>query len=192
MFKLSKEKNRLIKHVLILTVVLLGSTISLALLFGQSSYVTSEGYFKEQPLAFSHKTHVDDVGIDCQYCHSQVSKGPHADIPSMETCYGCHQDVLKTSKFLSPVRDNYLGKKVIKWNRVNLLADHVHFNHAKHINQGISCTQCHGNVHNMPLMAQEKHFSMKMCLDCHRTFHDGRNAESVNHAELQGCYTCHR
>ena len=192
MFKLSREKNRLLKQLLILSVVLLGSLISLALIFGQSSYITERGHFKEQPLAFSHKLHTDDVGIDCQYCHTQPEKGPHADIPSTETCYGCHQDILKTSAFLDPVRAAYQKKDVIHWNRVNLLANHVYFNHQKHLAKNIQCQTCHGDVAEMPKMATEHDFNMQFCLNCHRTFHDGEKAEDVKRTELQGCYTCHR
>lgn len=192
MFKLSKKKNRLLKQVLILSVVLLGSLTSLALIFGQSSYVTERGHFKEQPLSFSHKLHTDDIGIDCQYCHTQTEKSPHADIPSTETCYGCHQDVLKTSAYLDPVRSAYMKNDVIQWNRVNLLADHVHYNHQKHVKRNISCETCHGDVQSMPRIAGAHDFNMQWCLSCHRTYHGEQRVEDFTRGELEGCYTCHR
>ena len=48
---------------------------------GRSSYVNQVGVAKEQPVPFSHKHHVTDVGIDCRYCHTAVEKGPFAGIP---------------------------------------------------------------------------------------------------------------
>ncbi|WPU66072.1 cytochrome c3 family protein [Peredibacter starrii] len=192
MFKLSKEKNRLLKQLIVLSVVLLGSFVCLALIFGQSSYVTDRGHFKEQPLAFSHRTHTHDVGIDCIYCHTQPEKSPQSDLPTTETCYGCHQDVLKTTAYLDPVRSAYQKNDVIKWNRVNLLANHVYFNHSKHLKRNISCETCHGDVTQMPKMTAAHDFTMQWCLSCHRTYHENEKAEDVINRDLKGCYTCHR
>ena len=42
------------------------------------------------------------------------------------------------------------------------------FNHAVHINRGISCVECHGQVNEMQEVFHAKHLSMDFCLDCHR------------------------
>ena len=33
---------------------------------------THVGYQPIQPVAFSHAIHVDQVGVDCRYCHNAV------------------------------------------------------------------------------------------------------------------------
>ena len=48
------------------------------------------------------------------------------------------------------------------------LPDFVYFNHSIHVNKGVGCTTCHGQVDRMPLMWQEKSLQMEWCLDCHR------------------------
>lgn len=183
MFKISKKNNLLLKQLILVVLVLIFSSIGLAVVFSNSSYVTERGYYKSQPIAFPHTTHARDLGLDCKYCHAQTDRSNFADIPSMETCYGCHRDILQKTDYLRPVRQAYLDEKPLAWERVNNLADHVHFNHAAHINNGVSCVSCHGDVENMPLIAPAHHFNMKFCLDCHR------QQENKN---LQGCTTCHR
>ena len=39
-------------------------------------------YQPEQPIAFSHKIHAGDNGIDCNYCHVSARKSKHSSIPS--------------------------------------------------------------------------------------------------------------
>jgi hypothetical protein len=57
--------------------------------------------------------------------------------------------------------------KPIPWVRINNLPDHVFFNHASHVNGGLDCTDCHGEIKEMDRIRQEQELSMKWCLDCH-------------------------
>ena len=43
-----------------------------------------------QPIQFPHNTHVQKLGMDCQYCHSSARKGANAGVPSTQLCMGCH------------------------------------------------------------------------------------------------------
>ena len=51
------------------------------------------GYQPEQPIPFSHEKHVNQIGIDCRYCHTNVEKAAHSNIPATETCMNCHKQV---------------------------------------------------------------------------------------------------
>ena len=51
------------------------------------------GYSPKQPVPFSHKHHITDVGIDCRYCHTSVEDSPFAGIPPTSTCMNCHTQV---------------------------------------------------------------------------------------------------
>jgi hypothetical protein len=51
---------------------------------------------------------------------------------------------------------------------VHDLPDFVYFNHSIHINKGVGCYSCHGQVDAMPLMYEENTLQMEWCLDCHR------------------------
>jgi hypothetical protein len=52
--------------------------------------------------------------------------------------------------------------------RIHKSPDFVYFNHSAHVNRGISCQSCHGNVDQMEVVWQDQPHSMGWCLDCHR------------------------
>ena len=80
----------------------------------------------------------------------------------------CHSQIFSNSPFLEPVRDSFRTGRSIQWTRVHDLPDFVYFNHSIHVNKGVGCTTCHGQVDRMPLMWQEQSLQMEWCLDCHR------------------------
>jgi hypothetical protein len=51
---------------------------------------------------------------------------------------------------------------------VHILPDYVQFPHLAHVNSGVSCFSCHGQITTMPVVHQMKSLSMSFCLDCHR------------------------
>ena len=63
------------------------------------------GYQPSQPIPFSHKIHVDQLGLDCRYCHSFVDVSGTSNVPGNNTCWNCHQHVAKDSPKLQPLRD---------------------------------------------------------------------------------------
>lgn len=85
-----------------ITVILLtGLTFCLiSLVFGMSSWRLPDhetGYSPKQPINYSHRLHAGELQIDCQFCHTSVSKSRHAGIPSTDVCMKCHKFV--TSSF---------------------------------------------------------------------------------------------
>jgi hypothetical protein len=123
---------------------------------------------RDQPIQFSHERHVAGNGIDCRYCHTSVEESGFAGIPPTKTCMNCHSQIFANSPFLEPVRESFRTGRSIEWTRVHDLPDYVYFNHSIHVNKGIGCTTCHGQVDRMPLMWQEQSLQMEWCLDCHR------------------------
>ena len=134
----------------------------------RSPYVTGADVAREQPVQFSHAHHAGGLGIDCRYCHTTVEKSSFAGIPPTKTCINCHSQIWSTSPYLEPVRESWRTGKALQWNRVHDLPDFVYFDHSIHVNKGVGCTTCHGQVDRMPLMWQEKSLQMEWCLDCHR------------------------
>jgi hypothetical protein len=126
------------------------------------------GYQPKQPVEYSHKLHVGDLGMDCRYCHSTVERSPMAAIPATETCMNCHSKVRTDSTKLLPVRESFATDQPIPWVRVHNLPDYVYFDHSAHLAAGVGCVTCHGRVDQMPRITQEKPLSMGWCLDCHR------------------------
>ncbi|MEJ2143882.1 MAG: cytochrome c3 family protein [Acidobacteriota bacterium] len=133
-----------------------------------SPYFNRVNVVRQQPVMFSHKHHVNGLGIDCRYCHTAVEESSSAGIPPTHTCMTCHSQVWTDAPILEPVRESYRTGKPLQWIRVHDLPDFVYFNHSIHIKKGIGCTTCHGQVDQMPMTRQVNTLYMGWCLDCHR------------------------
>ncbi|MBO56638.1 MAG: cytochrome C, partial [Verrucomicrobiales bacterium] len=130
---------------------------------------TRVGYQPTQPVPFSHSIHVQQLGLDCRYCHDGAEKSWYSNVPAADTCMNCHSAVRANDPKLEPVRASYQDqKKPVEWVQIHKLPDYVYFNHSVHVNRGVSCVECHGRVDQMDEVRHEKHFSMTFCLDCHR------------------------
>ncbi len=165
--------NTVARVVLLLIVVLPLAGVALAYTVRMSPYWTQQTVTLEQPVPFSHKHHVGDLGIDCRYCHTGVETGRYAGLPPSSTCMSCHSQIWTNARLLAPVRQSYANRTPIRWARVNRVADYVYFDHSIHVAKGVPCSACHGAVHEMALMRQATPLTMGWCLDCHRN-PDGR------------------
>jgi hypothetical protein len=129
---------------------------------------TRVGYMPTQPVPFSHALHVGQLGMDCRYCHSFVEVGGPANIPTTQTCMNCHSQVKKDSSKLAAVRESWETGKPIPWVKIHQAPDYVYFNHSVHVNRGVSCQSCHGNINRMEVVYHAEPHSMGWCLECHR------------------------
>lgn len=80
----------------------------------------------------------------------------------------CHNQVLPTDSRLALVRESAATGKAIPWVQIHKTPDYVYFNHSVHVNRGVSCVECHGQINEMDEVYHAKSFSMTFCLDCHR------------------------
>ncbi len=206
--------------------LIFGTPVALALIVTAlyaaewSPWATREYIPVSQPVPFSHKHHVGQLGIDCRYCHVGVEKSAYAGLPPTETCMSCHSQLYTDQAMLEPVRKSLVENKPIVWNLVHDIPDFVYFNHSIHVNKGIGCTACHGNVAEMQLTWQNQTLYMSWCLQCHRhpenfiadnkeTYNPERVAlkdegkldaakqlkkdyHILSSGVLTDCYTCHR
>jgi Cytochrome c7 and related cytochrome c len=163
-----RSSNALARFSLVLTgviVIALGVTLNS---LQRSPWVTRQGQRPDQPIPFSHKHHVEGLGLQCQYCHTSVERSSYAGIPPTKTCMNCHSQIWTNAELLEPVRQSWATGASIQWIRVHDLPDYVYFNHEIHVNKGIGCASCHGRVDQMPLMYQQNTLQMEWCLNCHR------------------------
>jgi len=121
-----------------------------------------------QPVAFDHKLHVGQLGLDCRYCHSNVEVSGHSNIPASQVCMNCHSQVQKNNPKLQPIRDSFATGQPVQWVKIHNVPDYAYFNHSAHINRGVSCVECHGKVNEMNVVFEDKPLSMGWCLQCHR------------------------
>lgn len=133
-----------------------------------SPWYLNVGYRPTQPVPFSHKLHADDLGLDCRYCHSSVEVSPVANVPPTQTCMNCHKFIKTESEKLKMIRESWEEKKPMQWIRVHDLPDYAYFDHSIHLNVGIGCASCHGNINQLEVVKQNMPLSMSWCLDCHR------------------------
>lgn len=148
--------------------LLVGTAAGAAIWYYFTPKYTRVGYQPTQPVAFSHATHVDQVGLDCRYCHNGVEKSWYSNIPAASTCMNCHNAVLPNDPRLALVRESAATGEPIPWVQVHKTPDYVQFNHAVHVNRGVSCVHCHGQINKMEEVFHAKPLSMSFCLECHR------------------------
>ena len=148
----------------VIFIALLGYAVDVV---NNTSYVTEVDTARPQPVPFSHKHHVGELGLDCRYCHSSVEVSSSAGMPATETCMTCHSQIWTNSSMLEPVRASYSSSKPISWTRVNAVPDFVYFNHSIHVAKGVGCTTCHGPVAEMNITWRGQTLYMRWCLECH-------------------------
>lgn len=168
------EMNRL-PRLLLSAAVALVLFLTIGIYYAASPKSWRTGYTPEQPIAFSHKLHVAELGMSCTACHTSSAYAPNAGLPDARSCLACHKHILPDSPRLAPLHraanpasSLYTGEALV-WKRVNKLPDHAVFNHSAHVNRGVACTSCHGDITNAERVSVEEPLSMSWCLDCHRS-----------------------
>lgn len=162
-----KWTNRL-PLLIIVALALVGTAVTAGVWYYFTPKYTRVGFQPVQPVAFSHNIHVDQLGMDCRYCHSGVEKSWFSNIPAADTCMNCHNQVLKDDPKLALVRESAQAGEMIPWVQIHKTPDYVFFNHSVHVNRGVSCVECHGQINEMDEVYHAKSLSMAFCLDCHR------------------------
>jgi hypothetical protein len=162
-----KWTNRLPLQIVI-GAILAGSAAVAGVWYYFTPKYTRVGYQPIQPVAFSHAIHVDQVGMDCRYCHNGVEKSWYSNVPTAGLCMNCHAQVLKDSPKLELVRESAAIGTSIPWIQIHKVPDFVYFNHSVHVTRGVSCFECHGQLNKMDEVRQAQPLSMSFCLDCHR------------------------
>ena len=98
----------------------LGPTLAVAgVWYYFSPWYINVGYRPIQPVPYSHKLHVGELGLDCRYCHASVEISGVANVPPTQTCMNCHQLVKRDSEKLAPIRDSAATGRPMRWIRVH-------------------------------------------------------------------------
>ena len=121
-----------------------------------------------QPIPFSHRLHAGHKAIDCRFCHSYVDKSIHPGLPAVEKCLFCHQYIIANHPEIQKEHDYFNSDTPTPWVKVFGLAEHVVFNHERHIKKDIACESCHGEVRDLDRLKGTR-FKMGFCIECHRS-----------------------
>ncbi|MDQ1266781.1 MAG: hypothetical protein QG635_1933 [Bacteroidota bacterium] len=189
---MKKYIDQMIKIRLPITIGVILFSVAITFIISKSER-DSVGYEPEQPIKYSHKLHAGELKIDCQYCHTSVSKTRHAGIPSASICMNCHSVVRRDKPEIMKLVEYNNDGKPIPWKRIHRVPDYAFFNHSVHVNKGINCVHCHGDIANMDKVAQKLSFRMSSCIGCHKNAHD-RMPELANQIKKGPvtCGHCHR
>jgi hypothetical protein len=149
-------------------VLLVASSGFIAAAYFHSDYWDGVGFAPKQPVGFSHRLHAGELRIDCRNCHASVETSAFAGMPTTQDCLTCHSQISRDKPTLRQVFQSSARNVPLQWIRVNRLPDHVYFDHSIHVNKGVGCTTCHGEIGAMVLTAKSEPLTMRWCLGCHR------------------------
>ncbi len=173
-----------------------------------------------QPIKFSHRVHVTDNQIQCQYCHVYARRAKVSGAPAVAICMGCHRFVNPGLSEVQKVAKFWEDKQPIPWVKIHDIPDFVRYDHSRHINaknelfpDGITCQTCHGPIETMHVVQKyNPDFGlMGWCLDCHlkvpgtleqkrgtpeavgsmRLLHAKHPSGNYARPRLTDCLTCH-
>ena len=172
---------------------LLAVAAAATILSAYSGASSPEGRAPDQPIAFPHPVHVKNLGMNCLYCHFSANKSPDPGMPAVSTCMGCHTVVgpqrpasdlgaARTSQEIAKLQTFWTQRKPIPWVRIHKVPEYVRFPHMRHVNAGVTCQSCHGQVQNMTKVSQAASLNMGWCIRCHvNGYQPGEGAQAAGY-----------
>jgi hypothetical protein len=134
----------------------------------------------EQPIPYSHKTHLA-LGLPCATCHTNPAPGNMMTFPATTTCMSCHISIATNKPAIQKLATFSKSKQPIPWVRVYKILPGVNWSHRRHLDAGMKCQMCHGQVAQMDRMSEATSVTtMGVCLNCHK-----------DHGAPVVCSTCH-
>ncbi|HEY2067266.1 MAG TPA: cytochrome c3 family protein [Gemmatimonadaceae bacterium] len=163
---------------------LLALAIGAVVLSAYSGASSSQGRAPAQPINFPHPKHAGAVkdgglGLNCLYCHNTGNKSPDVGMPAVSTCMGCHAVVAVSNPEIQKLAKYYNEKKPVPWERIHKVPEYVHFPHVRHVNAGVTCQTCHGQVQKMDRVYQYASLNMGWCVNCHVNGYDPREGQKA-------------
>ena len=136
---------------------------------------------QQQPLPYSHKTHLA-LGLECKTCHKNPDPGELMEYPPVSLCMSCHRAIKTDSPHIKKLAAAATEKKPIPWVRVYRLPPFVYFSHRVHAEARAACETCHGPVRERDVITKQVANDMRFCMTCH-TASKARNDCAACHEE---------
>ena len=154
----------------------------------------------KQPIEYPHKTHVQQLRLQCTSCHQRAEKDAVAGRPPTALCMACHMGGETKSAEVKKIRGFGEKGQEIPWKRVWRLPSHVFFSHRTHVAVAkVTCQTCHGPMETLerPPERALKTVTMSDCIGCHEKWEDpnqkGPGVVKVAARRVStDCNTCHR
>src|ERR1700687_3497897 len=87
----------------------------------------------EQPIAFNHKKHVEELELACSSCHQFFEKETFSGLPGADTCASCHQDPVGKSKEEEKLVRLLRSGAPLEWTPLFRQPAHVFYSHRRHV-----------------------------------------------------------
>lgn len=167
--------------VLILTSLMLTAWVTAGNRAGGAAGAGLPAWSGSQPIAFPHDLHLK-AGVRCLDCHSDAASSPQAGIPGVRRCELCHARIAAGTPEIRKLQAYARLGREIPWQRVVQFpaSAHVQFRHDMHVQSGIQCATCHGDMTHVTTARVLRSQTMGRCVECHRL----RGASTE-------CNTCH-
>lgn len=124
----------------------------------------------QQPLAFNHRVHVEELAFECSDCHLYALTSVRATIPNIDNCADCHEEMQGESAAEAALIEYIAAGEQVPWRKVYRVPEHVYFSHRRHTSiAAIECETCHGPVAELtePVSRVFRRPTMNDCMDCH-------------------------
>ena len=133
-----------------------------------------------QPVQFSHQTH-SAAGLQCEACHTRPPPGEQMTFPAASLCMSCHAAIASDRPSIARLAELAASDQEIPWVRVYEMSPGITWSHSAHLDAGLQCTACHGDVAQLSEMAMTTAVTaMASCISCHQA-----------HETDAACQTCH-
>lgn len=134
----------------------------------------------DQPIPYSHEVHLA-LGLPCANCHANPDPGNLMTFPATAKCMACHHSIATNKPSIKKLASYSKSGEAIPWVRVYKVLPGVTWTHRKHLEAGMKCQACHGQVAAMDRMSEATSVTtMGVCLNCHK-----------EHGAPTVCSTCH-
>lgn len=136
---------------------------------------------------FDHAYHVDEEGLDCTSCHMGAEDDDRPGMPALGLCRLCHEEPEEPAEGEEPEPDLTAGyfdeEGAYAREPFSKLAEEVIFSHLGHVEAGVDCASCHGD-----LLAEAEYdasvgVTMAECSSCHEES-GAPNDCTVCHSEI--------
>lgn len=150
------------------------------------SFFANSKYAEEgarQPIAFDHRLHVEDEGLECSACHAYYRSEAFSGLPGGSTCALCHLEPQGESAEEAELVRMLQEQEPLRWVPLFRQPPHVFFSHRRHVVAAeLECETCHGSIgHSEAPPTRPRRLTMDACLACHE-----------EHGITEDCASCHR
>lgn len=134
-------------------------------------------------LAFSHKLHVTEEGLDCVSCHEDLARSDEPGLPPLDGCLVCHEDLDEgkpPERQIASLFDQ--ESETFRAVHASRLSGELVFSHQLHVAAIEDCGACHRGIDTDERIGPGIGVRMAACVECH--------LESSVSAD-DACATCH-